>query len=481
MNTRSKYLVLLLIPLLLISCGNDDEAPQPTDDMGETLEEERAMTISNLTADGEKLWKISAATLTNTNGTYDMTGRYNIEDDEFLFGGDATSGSLRWSPGYALNLDASNTNDTAIDYYLSPETYVFTFNEDSSNELTSIDGQLVFTVLDDETITGTITFAGRSAAGELLEVTLAPKTTADFSSPPSNGLVFEQVTLYDDLTISGATIFSESAAGIIGSYSDNSLFVVCRGFDGGNNTSELIYKYSLDGDAWSVNLYNQQQFITKRLNIINNELVAFGGQIATTYPLELGLPNSEFQHDLAYTRFGFAVQGDFGYVVEGSTEQGPLPPSNILKYNYLDNSITQIGTLPKARLYGGSEIVNDKLYVFGGRNEFIDGALDAESFIYDLQDNSVSSFMMPDAPRMSFAAKNGTLIYVGYTVADQNGQSIKFGVYDTAANTFSPIADNLDDSSGIDVIEGITVFNGFLYAIYGNSQENIMRIFRAPL
>lgn len=493
MKTTIRITYLLLLACITFACGSDDETIQSDDnDQGEALEEQRATTLNILAGNDAKVWFIQSANLTNLNGSFDVSNQFNIKDDEFIFSGSITAGNLQWRPGHDINLDATSVASSAKDYYLEPQDYSFTFIEDSASQLTSIDGQFIFEVVDNETINGTITLSSRSQNEGNLTISLTPKAPENYRTPPQSGLNFTFVSSIEDET----NFISETAGGMIGSYSDNSLFLVSRNDNAAQGMSEQILKYSLDTNNWTTNLYTQLQFVTKRLNIINNELVVFGGQIVSTYPLTPnGAPTSEFTHDLGLTRFGFSVQGDLGYFVGNNSETPDGAPAQIRLYNYLTNEIDNVTTLPKPRLYGGTEIVNNELFVFGGRNLFPAGTyddLDAECFKVDLQTGNISSFNMPQLATMSYAARFENLIYVGYeTRSDDDNdneindddRTVHFAVYNTQNDSFTEIAHNLDDSDLYSSIHAITIFNGKLYVAYasliGDPLE--IKIFSAPL
>ena len=487
MKTNSFLFFSFFLTLLIVSCSGNDNSSSTDDESIGDLEAQRLLTITTLTGDDERMWFIQTANLTNANGTFDISNQYNIKDDEFIFSGDLLSGNLEWRPGYDINLEATSVAGTAKDYYLGPKNYSFHFTEDSPNQLTSIDNLFSFTVTDNQTITGVIRFP--SQGGELA-LTLIPKTTVNYTTPPSSGLNFSFIGSIEDSSLFN----SDTAGGMIGSYSDNSLFLVSRN-DYTDQVSEQILKYNIDTNIWTTNLYPQLQFVTKRLNIINNELVVFGGEIVSTYPLQPnGAPTREFRHDLRITRFGFTVQDNLGYFV-GNEMGFRNQPAKIRSYNYLTNEINQITTLPKPRVYGAAEIVNNDLYVFGGRTNFPTQEytdLDAECFKVNITTGDITSFHMPELATLTFAAKKENLIYVAYEtridadgdgVMDNDDRNIHFAVYDTQNDTFEEIPHNLDDSDLYTSITAITIFNGKLYAaiVTPTPYPHVIRIFSAPL
>tara|TARA_R110002072_G_scaffold41085_3_gene115794 strand:- start:28656 stop:30086 length:1431 start_codon:yes stop_codon:yes gene_type:complete len=472
-----QILYLFSLSFIIYSCSSDD-GNSPNDDLI-NLEEERALTIQTLSNGSTKTWYIVNAELVNENGTFNISNSYNIIDDDFIF---SQNGEVKWNPGFDINQNATSVSDVSIDYYLEPIKDNLTFIEESKDEFTLFDGLISLRLEEDNTLIGIINFEGRSNSA-YINITLGERTLESYSSPPSEGLIFSNVTIPQT-----EGEFSIGAAGFIGSYSNNSLYIALRDDSqiNGDIRPEVILKYNIDTNTWTESLFYQQDFVTKRLHIINNELIVFGANYVNTYPLNLdGTPPQSFQHNLNMTRFGLAVQGDEAYVT-GYNLDILEQPSQIRSYNYLTNNISPvINTLPNSRTSAGSEILNNKLYIFGGRNGFASEDFDAECYIIDLENGNISTFMMSDAPRTSYAAKYQNLIFVGYNFVEEvsNGfiPYIRFGVYNTITGNYVDIPSNLVNPAPYDIV-GLTVFNDFIYIIRKNwyDSEDIS-ILKAPL
>lgn len=461
---KKNILSLFLISVLLVSCSNDDDN-DPQNQLPD-IEQLRVETLQNISNGESKTWKISEATLINENGTFNVSNSFNVKDDDIII---ESNGTVRWLPGYDINGGATSSNTVALDYYLAPDNSNLVFVEESAIEFTAFDGKMTLK-LENDILSGVILFDGRMASGEL-NITLSERGTQDYPQPQTSGLTFNQIT-----TLPTELIIGGGAAGFIGSYSDNSLFVVGRR-DTSTSQDEGILKYNLDNNQWSENFFDKPDFVTKRLNIINNNLVVFGARYVHTYPLSPnGNPTAEFTHNLNMTRFGLAAQGDFAYVTEHSVK--PSVAANILKFNYLTNSISTITTLSKSRAHAGTEIINNKLYIFGGQTEFNSDIYEKDCFIVDLNTGAISSFDMTEAPSESFATKYQNLIYVGYNYLDNNNPKIAFGVYNTQDNTFTDIPHNLTEGNDR-FLEGITFFNDNIYALY--RINSVIEIYQAPI
>ena len=242
-------ITLLLVLLVFCGCGGEDETVMPIQDDPVSIDVKRAETTQILTNGGLKTWRISNAQLDASGTIIDLSDNFNVVDDEFIFSGTATNGSLIWRPGNAINLEATTEQESLLDYYLEPINSVTTFDEESATALKALDGAFSFEVNEDGTISGTMLTSGRQITGTL-NVVLTPKTNADYNTAPSNGLDFTFVTsIMDESTFTG-----ETPVGMIGSYSDNSLFLASR-----NESSEQILKYDLTNNNWSSSQYPQNQ------------------------------------------------------------------------------------------------------------------------------------------------------------------------------------------------------------------------------
>lgn len=487
-----RLLGLLFMSSLLVYCSSDDDnSTDPTDDMGDTSDDgptdeeilaaARTASLEILNGGDEITWKIASAFLETAGGNIELTGNFNIRDDEFSFSGS----DLIWRPGNDVNTDATTSAESQADYYRGPEASAISFQDGSSAELTALDGRLSITVVDDGNISAVLRPEAKADGDLLLDLT--PKTAADYAAPPESGLNFEFET---DLLAPG--YMGDGNGGLIGSYSDNSLFLVHRDDTQSDGTAnpERILKYNLTDGTQTENLFFQSDFVTKRLNIIDNQLIAFGGQFVNTYDTNLGAdPDSSFNHGLFLTRFGLAVQDDNAFVV--GTDFSVEANSNVTRFNYLTDELEVLGALPVARFHAGTELVNNKLYVFGGRVSFSGDTAESESYIYDIDSGASSSFNLPEAAFNTYAARVENLIYVAYETRSEAGdpgtfdddRSINFGVYNTLDDSFVTLSDNLDDADERSSVHAITIFNGRIYVVYGNPVDSpdTISIFSAPI
>ncbi|NND62247.1 MAG: hypothetical protein HKN48_03530, partial [Flavobacteriaceae bacterium] len=453
------------------SCGEDEEPlhtdPEPT------LEVQRQETPQSISNGDSKTWRISNAVLTNDSGTFDISENFNVKDDEFIFKADQT---LEWRAGNDININGSNASETLLDYYRSPVTTTFEYSEDSSTEATALNGTFSFTVEGQNSIEGVLTFAGRSAAGEIA-ITLTEKTASDYvTAPLSSGLDFTEVN-----TFNSAMVVSGSV-GMTGSYADNSMMVVTREPEGNASGPEKIFKLLLDTNTFEFNEYLNADFVTKRPHIINGELIVVGGRFVNIYPLDLSGDPVTYEHlanPIGLTRFGSAVVNDDIFIVGGDLDED-INGDKVRKFNPETGQLDEFATLPQPRFWAESEIVNNKLYIFGGQQVFVgsETVVETTSYIVDLDTGNVDSFELPVELFASFTARIENLIYVSGQIRDDtdgdgipDDYNIYFGVYDTNDDSFTEISTNLDDSDLATTVYGMTLFNDKLYVVYGDAAQ----------
>ncbi len=462
----------ITISMLLFSCGSDDSVIIDEEDPQTILEEQQAVTTEELTDGNEKTWKINSGILRNEFGTFDISENFNVVDDEFIFKSD---GTLIWRPGNDINLDGASVEETFIDFYRSPISSQFTYDENSSSNLSALNGSFSFTVEDDETITGILIFQGRSSSSSELNIILSNKAPEDYPQVPNSGLNFTEAFTFESDGISGY------APGMIGSNSDNSLFIVTRedGLNNGTTSPERIIKYNFNSGTLEENLYFNSDFVSKQLHIINNQLVVIGGQFVNTYNLDFSGATITTTHGLAITRFGMAVTENDAYIIGGDLDinnTGIIEAEKIYKWDILNESLSFVTDLPEDRFGARGTIVNDKLYVFGGATEFPPNSSNNTIYIYDLINGAITTESMNTNAEFTYVDKFQNLIFIaGNKRLIQNdlfiGYETTLAVYDTENNTYTDISHNLDLSDINTTIWGLSIFNNKLYVISGNGEN----------
>lgn len=454
------YLFTLLSMLsLIIACDKDN--PDDSTDPAQFL-----------TNGSEKTWRIADAILTNSSGSFEISNNFNVVDDEFIF---KKNGTFIWRSGNAINIEGTNSNETLLDYYVSPITSTYVYNEDSSTELTALNGTFTFTIEDNETITGILTFE-ESKTSTQIEVILKYKKADDYPAIPVNGLHFNKVFTFESDGI------NSHAPSMIGSYSNNSLFFATRedGLSNGWSLPERILKFDINTGSVQENLYyynGDNDYVSKQLHIINNQLIVIGGKFVNTYDLDLSGDPTSTAHGLVITRFGMAVTGDNAYIIGGDMVEynDPADAEKIYKWNINDETLTYITDMPEDRFGARGTIVNDKLYVFGGNFKWYEyniGDANNTIYIYDIKTGNLTTEYMTTAVRYSCVDKFQNLIYVaGHYLVSETDWEFIIAVYNTETNTYQEIPTNLSQE-GRNVIHAMCIFNNKMFVLYGEDGED---------
>ncbi len=493
--------IRLLLPLfcftfLIVSCGDDDapekidpevieeiepEPEEETEDPATVLAAERETTITTLTKGTSKVWRINSATLNNDNGTFDIGNNFNVLDDEFIFAaGTATGktefeGSLEWRQVNSIDFSAGSAEEAKFESYTSPQTFNYDFETESSSALFSETAKFNFTVSSANELIGTIALSETAT----LDVSLTEKLSTDYKQVPAATLNFTEAFTFE------SNMVGCCAPGMVGSLSDQSFFFATRedGFNTGTGNPERIIRFDLNTNLSTERLYFNSDFVTKQTNIINNKLYIAGGQRINVYdlklqndPVSLTDYTTALGQNVALSRHGTAVVDNTIYLIGGDLNGGL--GDKIFMYDLAMETMTEFATMPEPRTGARAEIVNGKLYVFGGTESFLTPPAKSTIYIYDLETRELTIENMPNPVLLTYTGKIENLIYVGgrndTQTTDENGETVVdrepfLGVYDTATGTFTELETNLE-SPGTETIHSMAVFDNKLFVIYGQNE-----------
>ncbi|MCV6630326.1 MAG: hypothetical protein OIF50_10790 [Flavobacteriaceae bacterium] len=491
----SKLSLTVLLISIFFSCKEDDapvnDPPQPT-----LMELREASTAVFTSAGDAKTWRIDKATLTNGSAKIDISQNFNVSDDEFIFAGTTENGTLEWRKGYAIKTQASSSGETLWDKYVSSVSGSFRYEEDSSTLVKADFGSTnsssisathtdkvsfsypeenstlnnantassVFQLNEDNSISATITNADNS----VLDFTLVEKTQTDYATASASDLNFTTAFTFESNSIACC------APGMIGSYADNSFFVVTRESDlnNGNGAPERVLKFDVANNTVTEKLFFQFDFVSKQLHIIDTQLIVIGGQFVNTYDLNLSADPSTTNHGKSLSRFGISVLDNDAYIIGGDLNNEES--DKVFKWNMDTKTLSEFATMPEPRSGARGTIVNDNLYVFGGSPEFFGDA--AANTIYKINTKNpseIESFQMNRPIHFTFVQKHQNLIYVAgrIEVIDSEGTVIgrehSIGVFNTLDNSYQELTSNLTKTGDYDTIHQMCVFNGKMYVIYG--------------
>ena len=150
-----------------------------------------------------------------------------------------------------------------------------------------------------------------------------------------------------------------------------------------------------------------------------------------------------------------------------------IDSDKIRKWDNATGSFIDMATMPTAKSYAGGEIINGKLYIFGGQKEFSGTFQDDFIYIYSFADDSFEVLFLPKALYRSFTARVGDLIYIAghYNPTGFDNTDLFFGVFNTLDNKFSEIDINLSDGASAS-IWALTSVGNKLYVVYGDPQTD---------
>lgn len=447
--------------------------------------DEPAMNVSvvnQLTAGTSKSWKIESAMLNNSSATGELTvsSLANVNDDEFVFeaGSDANSVQLNWRIRNQVRSSASTANEALLDYYVSSHSTTLTIQKDGS--ITSGDPNLS---------------VARRPNGRLLVTYLMNGAEYKMELAPAGETAFVPSQLdFQFLTdVESSAIGLEQAAGFTGSMASNSLYLAYRASGGSGIQPERVLRFDMDDNSFTTRDFFNSDFVTKELHIINDELKVVGARYVNTYPLDLASDPVSVAHNLTLTRYGSTVVDDnvflFGgdlFMPGGSPGTAGPNADKIYRHDQATGQLHEVGSLPEPRYWSHGEIVDGKLYVFGGRQAFITDQAEDDIFVHDMTTGENETLKLPAPMHRTFAARYGHLIYVaGYKEVPNADPALTqiettFGVFDTHTGTFTVIPNTLG-LSGKKTVFGLTIVGNELYALIGTWGVTTFTIYHASL
>lgn len=423
-------------------------------------------------------WIVTAAQMIPSTGAapIDITDLANVKDDEFLFSSGSQSGEIKmeWRSRNAIRSCATTRQQALLDYYRSVTNAELTVGNDAT--ITSDRADIRVTMKSDKTAQVRYQVNDSEITFDLTQ----EETGQGLESPQLN---FESLT-----TISGKGL--EQAAGFTGSMATQALYICYRKLDG--TTAEKVLRLDLNTLATTSREFDHPDFVTKELHIINDELKVVGAQFVNTYPLDLNSEPVSVPHQLKLTRYGSTVVDEkvflFGGDMSGlnDTDENPSTANRIYEHDQVSGELKQIGTLPESRFWAHGEMVDGKLYVFGGRTGFVTTEGQDDIFVWDSTTGSTETKKLPGKLTRTFAARYGHLILVAGqrenqgTTADDWSITTTFGYFNTQDETYHELPSNLA-GSGKQTVYGFTLVADTLYVLYGSATSSEFTIYKATI
>lgn len=456
---------IVVVLFILIGCQSD--------------ESQTAVVLNQLTA---KSWKVETATLNSAGGELSISNLANVNDDEFVFTASGSNGAqMNWQIRNQIRANATTPDQALLDYYLSAISSALTIQEDGL--ITTDEPNLKVKLISDNQLA-----VHYQMGSSEFRFNLSP--AAETAFVPST-FDFEFIT-----DIAGTAIGLEQAAGFTGSMASNSLYFAYKAFEGATSAEypERVVRYDIDDGTFTTQNFINVDFVTKELHIINDELKVVGARFVNTYPLDLGSQPVSTPHNLTITRYGSTVVDDNVFLFGGDLNFPPGSPAGtgpnaqkIYRHDQVTGQNIEVGELPEPRYWAHGEIVDGKLYVFGGRQAFITETAEDDIFIHDMTTGENQTLTLPTPLHRTYAARYKHLIYVaGYREipnADPALSTIEttFGVFDTHDNTFTVIPSSSVDFTGKKTIFGLTIVGNQLFILYGQWGSTTFSVYRTSL
>jgi len=470
-------IVLVLISILVVfGCSDDNEQITPIDVTNSSITVEEA--IEDITGGTFKVWKIDQAhLLQNGEATVDISSLYNVRDDEVTLSMniDGSNGLLRWNRGFDINTNASTVEEAASDIRRSVQQLnLFIEETEFGIEVYSEENRLKG-VYDEttKTITGTLKYDPDVPE---IQITLTEKKAGDYIAPASTFTI-------------GSELFSfTSEVNTLGfkvSQATNNLFITNRR-NAVDDGSQQAFKYNLITGNLDELLFNRPDFATKNIEFINNTVYSIGGKSFDRFeydfinePLHETIENESIIHsngsaalDNKIYVFGGVIAQQFRSWTTWEPGQSSIFPTLLPISDDLYNP--------------DGEIVNGKLYVFGGWS--VDQGSPAMSsntiYTFDLIGGDLDQIPGLEGVFFAYTSIVQHLIYIGGRKGvDTNGDgsidvyTSNFWVFNTLNNTLNEISlsNQLPENQYVIQLQ-VTENNAFLVTTDGLSEFYVYEV-----
>jgi hypothetical protein len=272
-------------------------------------------------------------------------------------------------------------------------------------------------------------------------------------------LSFEELTIVEGVRLSQAT-------GFVISENESHIYVVTRESNPQNAvSSERVLVVDLINSTQAAYYFDQSDFISKNAHLIDNKLIVIGGSYINTYNLTFDSDPVSVEHGLALSRFGSTTFDGELYVWGGDLN---MTESHLIKqWSFQNNVFMDVAQMPTPKTWADGEIVNDKLYIFGGQEQFDGTPPNDIIYVYDRMGSSFMTSHLPYALSRTFTAKHGQLIYVAGHIGTDNDLSSVIGVYNTQTDSFTELNFRVNE-----VLQGnihqIAIAGNSIYILYGD-------------
>lgn len=458
--------------LFTLSCG-DDESNEitATPDSEPEVNQQLTSEVEKFVENGNKTYRISQAILSNSEvSDLEITSLFNIRDDEFVFSTEGNGDlAVAWHEGFGFNATAINEAAVMSDARASSKITPLIFN----NDTVSYDASGFSFSEQNGVVSGILNLNG----GATLTIELQEKLASDYLQPPTSLDTAEEL-----FSFTGGSVWS----GFTGTISQNSLFLINPVWNPSNGQTRA-FKFDLNTNSLSSFTYSQEFAFWNNLDIIEDKIYNTAGSSYQIFDLdfEAVLDNVEITNSQAL--FGAAGLDEDIYLFGGWLDTHDS--SQIGIYRTGSNQVQIIGNLSDFRSdFTDGEIVNNKLYIFGGNTgEFLPSY---DNYIFDITTESIEVFSSPTRRVFTSTVTVENLIYVGgMTEEDFNNDGVPdsfnpfLEVYNIQNNISSPITINFELLEG-ERLYRLWASEDFIYLVLSQNQTDgsaNVRVVRSPL
>lgn len=258
------------------------------------------------------------------------------------------------------------------------------------------------------------------------------------------------------------------ARSAIGSANDGENIYIANGFGHTSSYKSEIYKYNTTTDSWSLLTGSS---ISKRFAsaaVVNNKLYVFNGIVPSlvlnnqveVIDLTTGAITLTTNHPNPSSAAGVSVWNNKIYAFGGNRGSG-IYSNNLYEFDPVTEVWTALTDMPIAAETRG-EIIDGKLYLFGGYNGSVSNRIDIYTIATDTWETGLT---MPIGVSAHNTAIIGPRIYLLGDFSDLTSTSY----FDTTDNSFHTLTNNMNPRRHCGA-EGI---NNQLYVLGGNTAGSI--------
>lgn len=283
----------------------------------------------------------------------------------------------------------------------------------------------------------------------------------------SDFLEFERVAILDAWNI-------HNAAGFLAAEDQGSLYIASR--EPNPETTllgERLLRFDVKEETVTPDYLDIIDFVTKEIHIIEDDIIIVAGQHVNTYDLNFESEPTSVPHGLLLSRFGSTLyEGDI-YIWGGDLND--VDSDKLKRWNTENNSFETIATLPARKAGAHGEVVDDKLYIFGGQEHWVEEPPNDLIIIYDFKNEAFETANLPFPVYRTFTDVYKEKIFIAGQIIDNDpfteDLDIFFALFDPDDNTIKELETSLSDVD-FRTIHQMAIYENDIYVLYGDVGED---------